>query len=57
MSWKRIEASREVRLWVSQIIIPAATLGAVILSNDNVRTKLVEMKNQVHDKLASLKQK
>jgi hypothetical protein len=31
MTYKQIEASREVRLWIGQIIVPAATLAATAI--------------------------
>lgn len=37
MTWKQIEASREIRLWVGQILIPAATLAATTLTIPEVR--------------------
>lgn len=37
MTWKQIEASREIRLWVGQILVPAATLAATTLAIPEVR--------------------
>lgn len=38
MSYKQIEASREIRLWIGQIIVPAVTTVALVyLSNPNFK--------------------
>ena len=37
MLYKQIEKSREIRLWITQIIVPAFIGGAMILSNDGAR--------------------
>lgn len=42
MSYKQIEKSREIRLWITQIIVPAFIGGAMILSNDGARTWVFE---------------
>ena len=37
MTYKQIEASREVRLWIGQIIVPAITIAASTLAIPEVR--------------------
>lgn len=37
MTYKQIEASREVRLWIGQVIVPAIGVAAVAMSNSEVR--------------------
>lgn len=37
MTYKQIEASREVRLWIGQVIVPAIGFGAMIMSNPQAR--------------------
>lgn len=32
MTWKHIEASREARLWVTQVIMPTLGLGTVLIA-------------------------
>lgn len=49
---KQIEASREVRLWIGQIIVPAVTISAgIILANPklkrSVSTKFNGVKNLI----------
>ena len=40
MTYKQIEASREIRLWIGQIVVPAAAATALVLSNPGVRQSL-----------------
>ena len=49
MTYKQREAMREVRLWISQVIVPAST--AVILMATNP-----ELRQAVSDKVGSAKQ-
>lgn len=48
MTYKQIEASRELRLWIGQVVVPAAAAAAVVLSNP-------ELKNAVKEKFESIK--
>lgn len=55
MTYKQIETSREIRLWIGQIIVPAATaVAAVMYMNPELRTKVTtkasEIKNQIKAK-------
>ena len=36
-TWKQIETSREIRLWISQIVMPAATFTAAAMAIPEVR--------------------
>lgn len=47
MTWKQIEASREIRLWVGQILVPAATLAATTLTIPEVREAVAEKAKSV----------
>lgn len=55
MTYKQIEASREVRLWIGQIIIPAVTLAGTVLAIPEVRqavaAKARDVKNTIDNKL------
>lgn len=42
MSNKQIERSREARLWIGQVIIPAIGVGAMIFSKPEIRHKAIE---------------
>ena len=50
MTYKQIEASRELRLWIGQVIVPAVSVTAVVLANPDVR-------NAAKEKLDNIKRK
>ena len=37
MTYKQIEASREIRLWIGQVIVPAAAATVMIMGNPQAR--------------------
>ena len=52
MSWKHIEASREIRLWFTQVIMP--TLGittALVATVPEFREAVVTCLNEVKSKI------
>ena len=55
MTYKQIEASREARLWISQVIVPVFTTAGAMLMIPEVRAcvvdKATELKNQVKAKI------
>ena len=55
MTYKQIEASREARLWIGQVIIPAVTAAAVVFANPEIRQfagdKINEFKANVKSRL------
>lgn len=57
MKYKHIEASREARLWIGQVIVPAVVGGVMLLSNPEIRTQAVEMKNKLVGNIKSKFQK
>ena len=53
MTWKQIEASREARLWIGQLIVPAV-VGIMAVSPEarqTVKAKYVQVKNTIRRKL------
>ncbi len=54
MTYKQIQASREVRLWIGQIIVPAASVVVATLSIPEVRqmiaTKAASVKESIQNK-------
>ena len=54
MTYKQIEASREVRLWIGQIIVTAASVVVATLSIPEVRrmiaTKAASIKESIQNK-------
>lgn len=56
MSYRQIEAIREARLWVTQIIIPTLLLGATVVMVDPelkeaVKTKAKNVKAKIKSNL------
>lgn len=54
MTYKQIEASREVRLWIGQVIVPAIGVAAVVMSNPEVRRTV---SNKTREVKQSIKRK
>ena len=43
MTWKKIEAMRETRLWVGQIIVPAAiAVATIVATNPGLGKKIAD---------------
>ena len=52
MTWKQIETSREIRLWLSQIVIPAISVTMMVPeAREAVVEKFHEVKKSVKEKL------
>lgn len=47
MTYKQIEAARETRLWIGQIIVPTITLAVTVLAIPEVRNAVAEKVNNV----------
>ena len=54
MTYKQIEASREVRLWIVQVIVPVATGVTIAMTNPKIRDAVV---TKFKDVKQSIKQK
>ena len=48
MKYKHIEAAREARLWIGQIVVPLVTVGLTLMS-------IPEVRNNVFDQAAKAK--
>lgn len=46
MKRKNIEAAREIRLWIGQIVVPAITLAATTLAIPEVRQVVAAKANE-----------
>ena len=61
MKRKNVEAAREVRLWIGQIIVPGVTVLASALAIPEVRqavaAKATELKLSIDQKVENLKKK
>ena len=54
MTYKQIEASREMRLWIGQVIVPAAVAAVAIASNPQTRNYVSKKYNNVKSRMRSL---
>ena len=55
MTNRQIETSREIRLWIRDIIVPSIGVGATVLwlhpeIKDNIKSKIDEVKNKFNSK-------
>ena len=55
MTYKQIEASRELRLWIGQVIVPTVSVMAVVLANTDVRKVASEKLDNIKQKFQSRK--
>lgn len=53
MTYKQIEAAREVRLWIGQIIVPAATVAITAMTIPEVRQMIAAKADSVKYKIKS----
>lgn len=51
MKRNTIDASRELRLWIGQVIIPAAMVGLTIYTNSTARCWVADKANAVKAKI------
>lgn len=47
MTRKQIDQSREMRLWIGQVIVPTIVGGAMLMSNDKVKNFATDKYNKV----------
>ena len=53
MTYKQIEAAREVRLWIGQIIVPAATVAVTAMTIPEVRQAIATKANSIKRNIES----
>ena len=53
MTRRQIDASREKRLWISQVIIPSLTLVATVMAIPEVRETVKAKANEIRFKIES----
>lgn len=56
MTNRQIETSREIRLWIRDIIVPSIGVGATVLwlhpeIKDNIKSKIDEVKSKIKSKI------
>ena len=47
MNYRKLEVFREVRLWITTIVVPLAITTTLIVSNQKFKKKISELKNKV----------
>ena len=52
MNYRQRETSREIRLWIGQIVIPGVMLATTLLANPEIRSKAVSKAKSVKDSIA-----
>ena len=53
MTYKQIEAAREIRLWIGQIVVPAATVAVTAMTIPEVRQMIAAKADGVKYKIKS----
>ena len=51
MTWRQIETSREVRLWIGQIVVPIVTTVGAMMMVPEVRTTVVDKATKLKEKI------
>lgn len=47
MNYRKLEVFREVRLWITTIVVPLAITTTLIVSNQKFKKKILELKNKI----------
>ena len=47
MNYRKIEVFREVRLWITTIVVPLAITTTLIVTNQKFKKKISELKNKI----------
>ena len=47
MNYRKLEVFREVRLWITTIVVPLAITTILIVSNQKFKKKISELKNKI----------
>ena len=53
MTLKQIEEAREIRLWITQVIVPTGIAAVVLMSNPEIRHFVKDQTNKVKCKIKS----
>ena len=53
MKYKHIEAARDLRLWIGQIIVPAATVAITTMTIPEVRQAIAAKANSIKQNIES----
>lgn len=53
MTYKQIETAREVRMWITRIVIPAVVGGVILMNDPVVRERAASFKSNMKNKFNS----
>ena len=56
MNYRKLEVFREVRLWITTIVVPLAITTTLIVSNQKFKKKISELKNEIKNKFSKKKE-
>ena len=56
MNYRKLEVFREVRLWITTIVVPLAITTTLIVSNQRFKKKISELKNEIKNKFSKKKE-
>jgi hypothetical protein len=54
MTYRQIEASREVRLWIKDIIVPVITTGLTLMLVPEIRTAVIDKATELKSKVKTI---
>ena len=56
MNYRKLEVFREVRLWITTIVVPLAITATLIVTNQKFKKKISELKNEIKNKFSKKKE-
>ena len=56
MNYRKLEVFREVRLWITTIVVPLAITTTLIVSNQKFKKTISELKNEIKNKFSKKKE-
>ena len=56
MNYRKLEVFREVRLWITTIVVPLAIATTLIVTNQKFKKKISELKNEIKNKFSKKKE-
>lgn len=51
MTYRQCETSREIRLWITQVVIPAAAIGVTAMTIPEVRERVFKKKDDLKESI------
>ena len=54
MTWKQIEAAREIRLWMGQVVIPAVVAVGTVMAIPEAREAVTSKANSIKESVRKM---